>query len=312
LCNLEAMKNKSPHTYGIGFYILYAILFPVSVLPACCLKGLSVMTYWLAYYVFGYRKAVVLRNLQNAFPRKTMAERQQLAKQYFKHLSELIWETVALMTISAKRQKQRLQLEHIDIVRQLYDQKKIVFIAWGHYGNWEVVNIFHDLVPYFCMPIYKPLSSRSVDDLMYFIRSRHGAKPVKMRDSLKEFLAVYRKKEHFLGGFITDQTPTGNEINFWTTFLNQETPVFLGMEKLAKKMGAAVVFMDMKKQGFLKYKLVFHLITENATQTEPYEITLKHTKLLEDEINEAPAYWLWSHRRWKHKRKKGEPVWPKL
>jgi KDO2-lipid IV(A) lauroyltransferase len=149
--------------------------------------------------------------------------------------------------------------------------------------------------------LYKPLSNKYFDKLIINLRSKYATGMVPMNDTFKVMLDYKRKNELIITWFLADQTPP-RETEYWTRFLNQETPVFLGTEKIARKLNHAVVFMDIHKLKRGYYQAEFTLLFENAKDTKEYEITEKHTKYLENIINQKPEYWLWSHRRWKHKR----------
>ena len=171
----------------------------------------------------------------------------------------------------------------------------------GHYGNWEWMLVMTKIMKHTGVVIYKPMKDKFFNDFFKKKRVKYGGYAFAMKETLRGLIGLSRKNNPWLAAFVADQTPTGNEINFWVKFLNQDTPVFLGPEKIAKRFDAAVVYAEMMPKGKNKYDVIFTVIAEESIDTKEGEITVKFNKMLEETINKAPEYWLWSHRRWKHK-----------
>jgi len=280
----------------LGIFFLYLI----SLLPFWCLYFISDGLFLVLYYLIKYRREVVQENLQNSFPEKTDSERKFIEKEYFKYLADLIIETIKTISISEKEIKRRVTATNPELVQQYFAQGKSVIAVSGHYCNWEYAAMnfcFYDDKKF--MIIYKPLSNTMFDKFFVNVRSRFGGIPVAMKQTMRKM--VEYKNELTVSVLVGDQTPTREDANYFTTFLNQPTAVFLGIEKLAKMMDDVVVFYKMErvKRGFYTYTLV--PLVENAKQTAPHEITEAHVRCLEAIIREKPQYWLWSHRRWKFK-----------
>jgi KDO2-lipid IV(A) lauroyltransferase len=191
-------------------------------------------------------------------------------------------------------------LEGHEVFNDYQASGKPCILVCGHLANWEwagqalhASNIQLDV-------LYHPLSSKWFDWFFYHIRSRHGIKPIAMQNALREMLS--RKHIPTATTFIADQSPSPEGCH-WLTFLNQDTPVFLGTEKLAKKFNYPVIYGDILriKRGY--YKVRFSLITDTPNDTPDFWITEEHSRRLEYSILEQPENWLWSHKRWKHKRK---------
>jgi KDO2-lipid IV(A) lauroyltransferase len=280
----------------IGIFFLYL----VSLLPFWFLYIISDILFVLIYYVIGYRKKVVRQNLQNAFPEKTIQERHDIERKFYRHFADLMVETIKMISISPAELSRRVIPTNPNIVQQLLDIDRSIIAIAGHYCNWEMaaLNVTAVTKKKF-MIIYKPLSSTIFNQFFIRTRSRFRGIPVAMKMVLRKM--VEYKNEATITVLLGDQTPVKHEATYFTTFLNQPTAVFLGPEKMAKSFNCMVVFYDMRrvKRGYYKYTVV--PLIDNATETATYEITRAHVQYLEKVIREEPQYWLWSHRRWKFK-----------
>ena len=288
--------------YRLFYYIIYGFLWMLSLLPFRILYIISDALYIVAYYVLGYRKTVVVSNLKNAFPEKSNQEIRFIAKQFYKHLCNVIFETIALLTMSEQTMKRRVTYRNIEIFDDLYKKDKHVCVITGHYGNWEWICSSPLWLQHKSVTLYQPLKNKHFDKLMSKLRTKFGAEIIPKREGVKRILQLHKQETLTASLFIGDQTPMKHEIQYWTTFLNQDTPVYLGIEKIARKSNQAVVFLSPKKIKRGYYEIEIIKISENGKETKPYEITEAHVNLLEKTIRSKPEYWLWSHRRWKHVR----------
>jgi KDO2-lipid IV(A) lauroyltransferase len=284
-------------------FLLYGFLWIIAHLPTRALYWISDILFVIVYHLFGYRKNVVYGNLRNAFPEKTEQERQVIAKKFYRHLCDFVVEVLAIIKFSPGDIKKRCVYKNPEILHEYAKAGKSLAIVTGHYGNWEWTNGFNLWAPgYVSYAIYLPLKDKFFDKLVRKQREKFGSKMIAKRDSVRELLKSHQKGIMSATLYLGDQTPMRSEIHYWTRFLNQETPIFLGVEKIARKTGDAVFFTYTRKLKRGYYELELVPICDDARQTEPYEITEKHTRLLEKAIQEKPEYWLWSHRRWKHKK----------
>jgi len=258
----------------------------------------------LVYYIIGYRKKVVVQNLKNSFPEKTAAEIKKISKQFYKHFCDVIFEIIKLMTISEKEFRKRFVFtpEGITIIGGFEARKQSIIGVMGHCGNWEWGAIAHQF--YFkqlITGVYHPLSNKSFDAFMLKLRGRKGGNIVAMKNLFRELLTLKQKNIPTTVGLIADQTPPP-EGAYWTTFLNQDTPVFNGPEKISKKFNYPMIYVPVKKIKRGYYEMGCEIITENPNDLPDGMISELHTKALEKNIREQPYIWLWTHRRWKHKR----------
>jgi KDO2-lipid IV(A) lauroyltransferase len=288
---------------AVIYYITLPFIYLLSILPFPLLYGLSNFFFFVLYRLVGYRKVLVLQNLRNSFPEKTEAEIQLIAKKFYKHLCDLFLETFKTLTISKKSMLKHCYL-HPDartLFTSLAAEKRSVILVMGHQGNWEWAgNTFSAEINSQLYVIYHPLANKYLDGLMYKMRTRFKTRLIAMKDTFKEM--VVHRKEVTTTAFIADQTPSNVSGAYWMTFLNQDTPVFLGTERIARKMNYPIVYAFVKKIKRGVYELNAELLLENPSNTADGEITEMHTKRLEQDIRLQPETWLWSHRRWKRKR----------
>jgi KDO2-lipid IV(A) lauroyltransferase len=202
-----------------------------------------------------------------------------------------------------------MEFVNTDGVNAFHKEGKNMATVVGHMGNWEWSSVFSHICDYDCVVIYKPLANKIFDQLMFRLRARHGFRPVAMQHVIREYILAKNEKRCINAFFIADQSPMKNEIHYWTEFLNQETPVFTGTEKIARKFNSVVVFVYVTKPARGQYRLEFIPVSEGDSQDDSLSITEKHVRLLEKNIREQPEIWLWSHRRWKHK-KNSDPTDP--
>ena len=284
-------------------YIIYGFIWLISLLPLRVLYLFSNFIYFVLYYIVGYRRIVVETNLRNSFPEKSDEEIFRIRRKFYHHFCDLSVETFKLLNMSEKSIKKRCKYNNAEIVDKYFDEGKNVMVVLGHYGNWEWLSCFSlwNNKPVF-LPIYKPLHNKVMDKMYYKIRSSFGALPLAKNDTLRTMIKYRKEGKPTLTCFIADQTPNRQNLNYWTEFLNQDTPVLVGTGRIAKKLGQAVVFAHMKKIKRGYYEVDMYPICEDPENTDEKEITERHTRELEKIIRETPQYWLWSHKRWKHKR----------
>ncbi|WP_214227758.1 lysophospholipid acyltransferase family protein [Pedobacter sp. B4-66] len=287
-------KKSLSHT---GTFFL-AVL---SLLPLSILYIMADTAYLLIYYVFGYRRKVVRENLVNVFPEKTLDEIIRIEKKYYRYLSALIFEVIKMSNISAEEINKRFVFKNKEQVNEYLKNGESVLVCSAHYGNWEwgTMGIGLNFATADHYPIYKPLSNLIFDKWFRRIRSKFGNKLIPMRQTLRAIQAS--KDIPSIFSFGNDQSPSKNELHHWQTFLNQPAYIQLGIEKIAKRTNRPIFYFRISviKRGHYEVDCV--PLCLNPKDTQDYEITRLHTEFLEGIIKNEPAYWLWSHRRWKHK-----------
>lgn len=256
---------------------------------------------WILHHLISYRKDVIDENLKNSFPEKSKSELREIRKEFYRNFSMILIEIIRLLGFNKRLLPGRVQISNPELLQQIFDEGKSVIAVGGHYYNWEWMGtVLPAIVPFRVIGVYRPLSNKLIDGIMLKIRSINGTNLIPMKSAYRE---IKLSKQPTLSYLISDQAPSPEQA-YWTTFLNQETPVFLGPEKIARGTGNSVVFMRMNriKKGY--YTVQVDMISENPFEEPEFSITEKHVRALESQIIEDPAPWLWSHKRWKHKRNK--------
>jgi KDO2-lipid IV(A) lauroyltransferase len=278
---------------GIFFLLL------LSYLPMWMLYGISNILYIVFYRLIKYRIKVVRANLRNSYPLKSEAELRATERNFYKYLADLVVESVKGFTIGKKELRKRITIDDVEIYDKLHDNGKSAIVVMGHNGNWEWVCRAAPLIMKNNIFVaYKPLSNPYFDRLMYNARTEFGVHQVPMAQIAK---VILQQTEPFLLILAADQSPSDRKTSIWVDFLNQETAVLPGVEKLAIKFKLPVIFHEVNKtkRGFYKCKPKY--IVEMDRAYAAGEITRLHSGFLEEKIHGQPEIWLWSHKRWKLK-----------
>ncbi len=284
----------------LGYILAYSLVWLLHLMPEPLLYLFSDFMYFITYRVVGYRKKVVLDNLTKAFPNYESPEIRKIAKRFYHHLCDVILETAVSHFQKESTVLKKITFRNLELLDELYAKKKQVMAVSAHYGNWEYLTTLGLVSEYPHIAIYKILKNSYIDRMVKRKRKRLGAIPVPMEKITRKLISFHQEKRPVMTLFLSDQRPMFHNIQYWTKFLGMDTPLFLGTEKLARKLDAAVVFVKTRKVKRGKYELEIVPICEDPSGLKPYEITEKHVRILEKLIREAPEFWLWSHRRWKH------------
>jgi KDO2-lipid IV(A) lauroyltransferase len=236
----------------------------------------------------------------NSFPGKTMKELVVLEKKFYRHLADLVIETLKLTHLNNKELARRFKIVNPELLERLYDSGRDIIIVHSHYNNWEWLVSIPLFTRYKLVGVYKPLQNKLFDRFINNQRSRNGSVPTPMKYVIRNIVENRKNNIRTMYGFVADQTPAKADIRYSTEFLNQDTPVFLGIEKIAAKYDMTVVFFNVQKikRGF--YILTVELLFETTKNLPEYLVTNTHVKRLEELICEKPEYWIWTHRRWKY------------
>lgn len=286
----------------ILYFLADAFFLILAKLPKSLLYLISDFLYIIIFYLVRYRKKTTLKNLKNSFPDKTKKEMRQIIKKFYHHLCDITIENAALIKMSKKKITSYAQFINPEILTEYYNNNRNIIMVFGHYANWEFLSLLPLHTKYPFLPVYKTVNNNYINDRFYKMRSLFGSIPVKMENTLKLTLKYHKSNQPMILGLIADQRPRRKNIQYWTNFLNQETPVFTGAEKIGKKIDAAIIFIDISKEKRGLYKIEFSTLCENSTKTKEFEITELFIRKLENQILKNSEYWLWSHNRWKHKR----------
>ena len=280
------------------FFILFKIC---SLLPLALLRFFFYILYFINKYTFKYRYATVINNLTIAFPEKDLVELIEIRDSFYKYFFNLIAEIVKFISINKSRINKKVEIVNPEIIDEIIAKNKSVILLSSHYNNWEwgfaKVALSFDTQ---CIGIYKKLNSNFFNNLLIRIRERFGTKVISMQDSLRYILN--NKNTPQIIGIIADQNPVVTSSTNWLSFFGKEVPVFMGAEKLARKLDFPVVFGMMEKDSINKYYITFEVLESNPNKSPDGDITKRYLERLEKQINKQPSYWLWTHRRWKHKK----------
>ena len=279
------------------YYIVYGFLWLLSLLPLRVLFVLSDAFYGLTFYILKYRRAVVMKNLEIAFPEKTEKERKQIAKKFYHNLIDMFVETIKMVSASEKTLAKRFTANW-DLVNAIYPTGKSVQVHVGHNFNWEWGNmIMTKKTVYKLLAVYMPMTNKVMERFFYKLRTRNGAIFLKAT-KMKEEVAPYLNTQYLLG-LVADQSPGHPGNAWWFNFFGKPTPFVKGPAKAAITNKTAVVFAFVHKPRRGYYEAVFSLATNDASTMSEVELTQKFATYLEDVIRQHPTMWLWSHRRWK-------------
>lgn len=280
-----------------------------SKLPFFVLYGISDFAYFIIYRVVGYRKKVVFENIRNSFPTKTEEEINQIARDFYKHIADLFIEFLKGYSISKEEISERVKILNLDVIKNYTDKNQSIVIVTGHISNWEWLLHPLNLTGIPMDIVYQKLSSPLFDKLTLFIRSRFSISPlIEKNDTLRK--TVDRKditRALVLG---SDQSPQNWKSAYWTRFLNQDSGFFTGTERIARKYDYPVIFSEMRriKRGYYEVEFTEIARPYEFDQLLMGEITERFVIILDQSINKHPADYLWSHRRWKHKRNENDIV----
>ena len=284
----------------IAYYLVLPVFYVVSWLPFRLLYLLSDVMFLLVYRIFGYRKAVVRANLERSFPEKSSDEIAAIRRGYYRYFCDLVLETIKTLSISPAAVNERFSCGDMSSFEHCFKKKQSVIIVMGHLGNWELCGAYFSQLPLHQLYVlYHPLANKHFDGLVYRMRTRLGTRLYPMKSAFRGM--VKNSKELTATAFIADQTPSPANA-YWMTFLNQDTAVFKGTETIARKLDYPVIYLSVIRERRGHYRIHGELLAEHPRDLPENALTELHTKLLEQDIIDHPETWLWSHRRWKHKR----------
>ena len=285
------------------YYLLYAFVYLLSLLPLRVLYVLSDGIYPILYYIIRYRRGVVRRNLTTSFPDMSEADIKSTERKFYHWLCDYGVETLKLLSINDKSLLKRVEYRNVDLVEKMFDEGRNCSAISGHYCNWEWftgLQLVMKRHPQAVIGlIYHPLYNDAFDRLFINLRSTHGGVCIPKKDILRRLLTYKQEGRRSLLGYVSDQAPRWHNIHLWLPFLNHDTPVFTGGERIMRKMNDAVFFVDIERPRRGYYSFTFRLISTEAAKEEEFTITRRFFEMLETNIRRQPAFYLWTHNRWK-------------
>lgn len=287
---------------NLTYYLSFALWFIISLLPLWVFYRLSDGLYYLVYHVVRYRWRVVYANLRSSFPEKSEAEIERIAKDFYSFFCDYIVETLKLFSMGEKNIRKRMKFEGLNQVKEDFANGRSVSVYLGHYCNWEWISSLGLHLDEQCGQIYHPLENATLDRLFLYMRGRFKAQSIKMDDTFLTILKWKKEGRKNIVGYIADQVPGYNNIHYWADFLHHDTPVFTGAERISKIMDTAVYYIDVERPRRGYYVARFIKIADSLNEHPVFFATEQYFRLLEKNIQRAPQYWLWSHKRWKRTR----------
>ncbi len=286
------------------YWLTYAGMWLVALLPFRALYVLSDGLYLLMRHVVHYRKKVIRRNLSLSFPEKPQPELREIERRFYHYICDYMLEEVKMLRMSFDELQRRMSYEKTDIFLEMIEKHGGIVVMIPHYANFEwLTGMAAIMKPEdITGQVYKPLRNNHLDEMFKLIRSRFGGYNIPKHSTAKEVIRLRRDNKRMALGLITDQSPNRSEAHYWTTFLHQDTVFMDGAERIARMMDFPVFYAELQKTGRGYCKVSFDLITETPKQTAGGEITECFARRLEQTIRREPAYWFWSHKRWKLKR----------
>lgn len=280
--------------------LYYLIIKPLSLLPFWVLYRISDLLYVVLYYLIGYRRRVIEGNISSTLIHLTTDEQQDVVRRFYKHFCDVIVESVKLFSISDKALRQRMDMSGADeAFRPFYERGQSVLVVSGHYNNWEYfATLCNALVPHRGYGIYTPIQNAFMSTKIQASRGRYGVVLLAKKE-VKDFFTAPGEGGPFAVFFGADQSPSLGRKAYEMTFLNRKTRVQFGLEKYATQYNLPVVFFHIEKVKRGYYRAHFQVLQEEPASTTYGRLTELHTKALERVILKEPAYWLWSHKRWK-------------
>jgi lauroyl/myristoyl acyltransferase len=284
------------------FIIAFPFLWIISILPFRLFYWFSDFVYLILYYIIGYRKKTVRENLALAFPNLSAKERLVIEKKSYHHLCDIFLEMIKTMTISPEEMNKRFIITNLEVVKEYEKKGKSTILLASHYASWEWLLTLNEKTLFRGIGVYKKIANKYFDKLIRDIRSKYKAELVETKRAIPLIAENQEKGILSMYGLASDQSPKLNRAFHWDKFMGVEVPVHTGAEMLAKRYDLNVLFVKVKKvkRGF--YEATFVPITDNPKSIPDFEITNVFLREVEKQILEAPEYYFWTHKRWKHKR----------
>lgn len=287
------------------FIFVYPVIWIISILPFRFVYLLSDFIFFLIYSVAGYRKRVVYKNLKLVLPEKSDKELKQIQRTFYGHLCDTFMEMIKTMNLSKEEIKNRYKVTNIEVLHEI-EKTKSILIVCAHYANWEWNVSINNYIKSEGYAVYQKIKNKYFDKWIKSTRARFNTTLITQEETVRTVVKNVKNNVPAIYGMVSDQSPQAHRAPYWTEFMGIKVPVFSGPETMARKMDLAVVFLKVTKVKRGYYEATFIPITTSGKNTTEHEITDKFLRLTEEQIRENPAYYLWTHRRWKHRNKASE------
>ena len=284
------------------YWLAYPFLWLISILPFKLFYIFSDLVYFMVYHVAGYRKKTVGENLKLVFPEKSKAEINRIKKEFYKHMVDMFLEMIKSISISNEELKRRFAFTNVEEIQKIREMDKSILLACGHYASYEWMNALQLYgLDYRGFGIYKKIKNRHFDQLAKDIRGRYEGVLIQTTKATKTITANEQAGIRGVYAMIADQSPKLNRSRAWTDFLGTTVPVFTGIENLSRSLDIPVVYLHVEKIKRGYYKASFKTLTYEPAKEPEFFIIKRYYEELESQIKKAPQYYLWTHKRWKHR-----------
>ncbi|WP_109435400.1 lysophospholipid acyltransferase family protein [Aquimarina sp. AU119] len=285
--------------------LIYKLVYPglwlISKLPWKLFYAFSTSIFFIIYYIIGYRKRTVTENLILVFPEKAEKEIKKIRKEFYKHMCDMFLEMIKSISISNQEMMERFKVTNLEKIQNLEAKGQNIMVFMAHYASYEWANVIDIQTNFQAVGIYKPIGNIYFDRLVRRIRARFGSRVVTNKNAMREITEDQTKDGLYMYGLAADQSPKLHKAMYWTNFMGIKAPTFLGAEVLSKRLGINTYYLQVEKIKRGYYEATFVSITEDPKNCEDYSIVKKYLRLLEKQITNNPQYYLWSHKRWKHR-----------
>ncbi|WP_339916497.1 lysophospholipid acyltransferase family protein [Yeosuana marina] len=282
------------------YILVYPLLWLISILPFRLLYVFSDVIYVLIYYVFGYRKRVVNDNLRLVFPDKTEDDLKRIRKKFYHHLCDMFLEMAKTMSISENELKKRFKIKNPEEFKRLESLNKSIILIFGHYASWEWSIVIQNYINFKGLAVYKKLANPHFDKLVRTIRSKFNTALISTKETIGYINDLEKNNIKSITGFISDQSPKVTNDVYWHEFMGINVPCFTGAERLAKKLDFTTAYLKVTKVKRGYYEAEIITLAENSLEYKDYQLTDMFLHEVEKQIREAPEYYFWTHKRWKH------------
>jgi Kdo2-lipid IVA lauroyltransferase/acyltransferase len=285
----------------IVYILAYPLLWLISILPFRIFYWFSDCVYFLVYYVLGYRRKVVRENIALTLPHLSLAERKEIEKKFYQHMCDMFLEMIKTMSITPEEMEKRFTVTNIELIQDYARKGKSVVLVASHYASWEWLLTINPKLGFQGIAVYKKIANPYFDKLIRKIRSKYNTKLIETKKAIPTMAQNQRDGVLALYGLASDQSPKLDRIFHSMDFMGIGVPVHTGAEMLAKKYDLSVIFVKVKKVARGYYEATFITIADNPNDYENFGVTEKYLREVEKQILEAPEYYLWTHKRWKHR-----------
>ena len=286
----------------LAFVLIYPFLWMISILPHRLFYAFSDIAFFFVYHVFGYRRKVVQDNLNLVFPDKDKNEIARIEKAFYRHLCDTFLEMIKSMNLSKEEVLEKYEVINPELLREIEKERSIIILC-AHYANWEWNVSINNYVKSKGYAVYQQINNTYFDAFVRKVRAKWNTTLINQQQTAKTVIQNHRNNIRATYGMVSDQSPQAHRAQYWADFMGIKVPIFNGGETLARKTGLAVVFLKVSKVKRGYYSAEFIPITLNGKETEQNEITNTFLRLTEAQIKEKPEYYLWTHKRWKHRGK---------